>query len=252
MSRITGTRRSRPTSCGRSIKLGTGDAVLRAARRRGTRRAAARVPQPRLRLRRRSTSCSRPSQDRTRVDLDVRSSRRARRRIVDHILIVGNVAHRSPRSSCASCSSSPASRSASQDQFESRRRLSALGLFRRVQITELTHGSGNEHDVLVTVEEAPATTIGYGGGLEGVHDAAHDRSGRAGRGAARVRAARLLRHRAAQPVRRQPVGQPVHARQPAAQGRSPTIPKRTAPASASASTASSAPIGSRDGSGPTT
>ena len=50
---------------------------------------------------------------------------------------------------------------------ESQRRISALGLFRRVRITELDHGEPNRRDLLVTVEEAPATTVGYGGGLEG-------------------------------------------------------------------------------------
>jgi outer membrane protein insertion porin family len=49
---------------------------------------------------------------------------------------------------------------------ESRRRISALGLFRRVDIRELTHGAQTRRDLLVTVEEAPATTLGYGGGLE--------------------------------------------------------------------------------------
>jgi outer membrane protein insertion porin family len=45
--------------------------------------------------------------------------------------------------------------------------VSALGLFRRVRITELDHGVSNRRDVLVSVDEAPATTLGYGGGLEG-------------------------------------------------------------------------------------
>ena len=40
-----------------------------------------------------------------------------------------------------------------------------MGLFRRVRITELRHG-GASHDVLVTVEEAAATSISYGGGVE--------------------------------------------------------------------------------------
>jgi outer membrane protein insertion porin family len=49
---------------------------------------------------------------------------------------------------------------------ESQRRLAALGLFRRARITELSHGDETMRDVLVTVEEAPVTTVGYGGGLE--------------------------------------------------------------------------------------
>jgi outer membrane protein assembly factor BamA len=53
-----------------------------------------------------------------------------------------------------------------QDRLESQRRLSALGLFRRVRITELTHGGSNRRDIVITVEESPATSIGYGGGVE--------------------------------------------------------------------------------------
>jgi outer membrane protein insertion porin family len=49
---------------------------------------------------------------------------------------------------------------------ESRRRLSALGLFRRIQIQTISHGEGSASDVIVIVEEAPRTTIGYGGGLQ--------------------------------------------------------------------------------------
>ncbi len=49
---------------------------------------------------------------------------------------------------------------------ESQRRLAALGLFRRVRITELAHGDETKRDVLVSVEEAPATTVGFGGGVE--------------------------------------------------------------------------------------
>ncbi len=85
--------------------------------------------------------------------------------IVDHILIVGNV-HTKPDVILRELQFKPGQPLGLQDQFESRRRLSALGLFRRVQITEIRHGTGNERDVLVTVEEAPATSIGYGGGVE--------------------------------------------------------------------------------------
>ena len=51
--------------------------------------------------------------------------------------------------------------------LESQQRLSALGLFRRVRITEAPHGSDEiNRDVLVEVEEAPATSASYGGGVE--------------------------------------------------------------------------------------
>jgi outer membrane protein assembly factor BamA len=49
---------------------------------------------------------------------------------------------------------------------ETQRRLAALGLFRRIRITELGHGSSTQRDLVIAVEEAPATTVGYGGGVE--------------------------------------------------------------------------------------
>ncbi|MBI3048912.1 MAG: BamA/TamA family outer membrane protein [Acidobacteria bacterium] len=52
-------------------------------------------------------------------------------------------------------------------RIESQQRLAALGLFRRVAIEELRQGGGPRRDVLVQVEEAPPTTIDYGGGVEG-------------------------------------------------------------------------------------
>ena len=58
------------------------------------------------------------------------------------------------------------SRSVRRRLIESQRRLSALGLFRRVRIAPLQHGSPTNPDVIVTVEEALRTTIGYGGGAE--------------------------------------------------------------------------------------
>jgi len=85
---------------------------------------------------------------------------------VDHVLIVGNV-----RTKTATIErelqvkrGDPFSLSAIND---SQRRLTALGLFRRARITELRHGGETTRDLLVTVEEGPATTVGYGGGLEG-------------------------------------------------------------------------------------
>jgi outer membrane protein assembly factor BamA len=85
--------------------------------------------------------------------------------IVDRIMVVGNV-HTDQGVILRELQLQPGRPLGAEALFESQRRLSALGLFRRVRITELTHGSTSRHDVLVTVEEAPATTIGYGGGLE--------------------------------------------------------------------------------------
>jgi outer membrane protein assembly complex protein YaeT len=48
---------------------------------------------------------------------------------------------------------------------ESQQRLSQLGLFRRVRIVDLPRSGSPLRDLLVSVEESPATTITYGGGL---------------------------------------------------------------------------------------
>jgi outer membrane protein insertion porin family len=85
--------------------------------------------------------------------------------IVDHILIIGNT-RTNPETIRRELLFRTGEPLGLADLIESRRRLAALGLFRRIQITELSHGASNEHDVLVTVEEAPATTLSYGGGLE--------------------------------------------------------------------------------------
>ena len=84
----------------------------------------------------------------------------------DHVLIVGN-----GRTKTATIErelqvkrGDPFSLSAIND---SQRRLTALGLFRRARITELRHGGETTRDLLVTIEEGPATTVGYGGGVEG-------------------------------------------------------------------------------------
>ena len=92
------------------------------------------------------------------------------------------------------------------------RRISALGLFRRVRISEIDHGAAGSRDVLVTVEEAPATTLGYGGGVEVTRQLVRTSSNRGPRRTISIRAARIRRDRPPQPVRAQPIRQPVHAR----------------------------------------
>jgi outer membrane protein assembly factor BamA len=86
--------------------------------------------------------------------------------IVDHVIIVGN-----RRTSLSTIQRELTLRSGEPlgyaARIESQQRLSALGLFRRVNITELTHEGESRRDVLVQVEEAPPTSIAYGGGLEG-------------------------------------------------------------------------------------
>jgi outer membrane protein assembly factor BamA len=55
-----------------------------------------------------------------------------------------------------------------RQEDETRTRLAALGLFRRVDISYLQlPGQQNQRDVIITVDEAPVTTIAYGGGVEG-------------------------------------------------------------------------------------
>ena len=85
--------------------------------------------------------------------------------IVDHILIVGNrkTAPSVIRRELQLREGQPLGADA---RFESYRRLTQLGLFRRVRIEDLSHGGTNRHDVVVTVEEAPRTSIGYGAGVE--------------------------------------------------------------------------------------
>ena len=85
--------------------------------------------------------------------------------LVDHVIIVGN-----RRTSTETIEQElllkPGEPLGYSARLESQQRLSALGLFRSVRITELRHGSEPRRDVLVEVEEAPPTTIGFGGGVE--------------------------------------------------------------------------------------
>ena len=56
-------------------------------------------------------------------------------------------------------------------------RLGALGLFRRVSIDQLPHASEPRRDIFVRVEEADATVIGVGGGIEGAFAVRSDVTG---------------------------------------------------------------------------
>jgi outer membrane protein insertion porin family len=87
--------------------------------------------------------------------------------MVDHVLIVGNV--RTKTETIARevqlKSGQPLSQ---QDEDETRRRITALGVFRRVDISYLQLPAiRTRRDVVITVEEAPLTTIDYGIGVEG-------------------------------------------------------------------------------------
>jgi outer membrane protein insertion porin family len=105
------------------------------------------------------------SDDRSRIALRY-SIHEGPRVFVGHVLIVGNV--RTATSTIErELQVKPGDPYSLAAINESQRRLAALGLFRRARITELRHGDETTRDVLITVEEAPPTTIGFGGGLEG-------------------------------------------------------------------------------------
>ena len=105
-----------------------------------------------------------PSADGTRVDVpfDINEGPQT---VVDHILIVGNTRtdQRVIKRELLLQEGKPLGL---EDQIESQRRLSALGLFRRIRVDTISHGTGERKDVLVTVEEADATTLSYGGGMD--------------------------------------------------------------------------------------
>ena len=102
--------------------------------------------------------------DGTRAD-PVFTVREGPRLVVDHVLIVGNVRTKT-RTIERELQFKTGDPLNTASVNESQRRLAALGLFRRVRITQLHHGEESRRDLLVTVEEAPATTVGYGGGFE--------------------------------------------------------------------------------------
>ena len=85
--------------------------------------------------------------------------------LIEHVLIVGNeqIDSAGIRREITLAEGQPLGLAA---VAETRRRLNALGLFRRIDIREFSHGGGNRRDVVIVVEEAPATRLGYGGGLE--------------------------------------------------------------------------------------
>ena len=85
---------------------------------------------------------------------------------VDHVLIVGNI-RTSTETIERELQVSPGDPFGLRALNESQRRLSSLGLFRRVRLAELQHGDETKRDLLVTVEEAPVTTVGGGLGAEG-------------------------------------------------------------------------------------
>jgi outer membrane protein insertion porin family len=118
------------------------------------------------------------TRDGTRTDL-LFTVREGVQILVDHVIIVGNA-----RTSTETIeqelqlrAGDPLGREA---MFESQRRLSALGLFRRVTVTAVGHGDERRRDLLVSVDEAAMTTMAYGGGLEGGRKIVQEVNGQAG------------------------------------------------------------------------
>ena len=86
--------------------------------------------------------------------------------IIDHIIVVGNDRTRTETitNELLFREGDPLGHTA---LLASRARLAALGLFRRVDIRPVPHTGETRRDVLIDIEEAEPTTLGYGGGLEG-------------------------------------------------------------------------------------
>jgi outer membrane protein assembly complex protein YaeT len=84
---------------------------------------------------------------------------------VDHVLIVGNL-RTSQKTIMRALQISPGDPLGLSAINDAQQRLATLGLFRRVRITALRHGAETTRDLLVSIEEAPSTTIGFGAGGE--------------------------------------------------------------------------------------
>jgi outer membrane protein insertion porin family len=104
------------------------------------------------------------SRDRARADI-VYTVREGPRILVDHVIVVGP--HRtSPSIVEKEIQLRPGDPLSRDAVLDSQRRLQSLGLYRSVVISELRQGEENRRDLLVTVEEGPATSLAYGGGFE--------------------------------------------------------------------------------------
>ncbi len=117
-----------------------------------------------------------PTADQSRADLKFRITE-GQQTIVDHVLIVGNTRtdQRVIKRELLIQEGKPLGL---EDLVESQRRLGALGLFRRIRVEEMSHGAATS-DVLVTVDEAAATTFSYGGGMEAARRLRRDAAGQA-------------------------------------------------------------------------
>jgi outer membrane protein assembly factor BamA len=86
--------------------------------------------------------------------------------IVNHLIVVGN-RRVDTETILAEVMLRPGQPFGQAARLDSQRRLADLATFRRITITQANEGRGDGRvDVIVQVEEAPATTVGYGAGLE--------------------------------------------------------------------------------------
>ena len=85
--------------------------------------------------------------------------------LVDHVLVVGN-RQVDAATIRGEVTLTPGQPLGLDDVAETRRRLNALGMFRRLDIREFSHGRVDRRDVIIEVEEAAATRLAYGGGFE--------------------------------------------------------------------------------------
>ncbi|HET9269279.1 MAG TPA: POTRA domain-containing protein [Vicinamibacterales bacterium] len=98
--------------------------------------------------------------------------------LVDRVIIVGNTRTK-PETIERELLVKPGQPLGYSALIESRVRLGALGLFRRVNIEQLAHASEPRRDIFVRVEEAKATNIGFGPGVEGSFTVRSDAEGEA-------------------------------------------------------------------------
>ena len=85
---------------------------------------------------------------------------------VEHVVVTGNE-RTSAETILREARIQPGQALALQDLTGAQRRLAALGLFRRVRVDVVGDAGSAARDVVIAVEEAPVTSVGYGAGIEG-------------------------------------------------------------------------------------
>lgn len=106
------------------------------------------------------------SDDRRFATINVQIVAEGTRTVLDRVIIVGN-RRVSQDTILAAAALNRGQALGATDRAELQQRLAKMGLFRRINITEAPHAGGETGtDLIITVEESPATTLSYGGGLE--------------------------------------------------------------------------------------